>query len=95
MALRLLTTVAKHSSAAARLLYTGVTFIREETQALYNESGAHRLRKPFIELLLALVTNAAPPILKAILDDKGELALLLLVDYSELIGIISWFTVNS
>lgn len=72
LALQLLTTVASHGTAATRLLYTAVSFVKEETQAILNESAAGHLRQPFIKLLLELVNNACAPVLKAILEEKGK-----------------------
>ncbi|XP_067936220.1 nucleolar pre-ribosomal-associated protein 1-like [Watersipora subatra] len=65
--------MAEHSVAASRLLFSGISFAKEEVSALYNESGAVKIRQPFIKFLLALVDNSSPPVLKAIIDEKGLL----------------------
>lgn len=69
--IQLLTTVTAHGSLTTRLLFTNISFVREDVDALYNEKAVARLRQPFIKFLLSMIEHASPPVLKAIIDEKG------------------------
>ena len=71
MALSLLSTVCNHGQMATRFLYSSITFTKEDVQALLTEKGVSRLRQPFIKLLLTIVNNASPAVLKSVIDEKG------------------------
>lgn len=70
-ALKLMSAIAGNGHTASRLMFASIVFTKEDVHAVYNETKASRLRQPFISFLMTMVVNAAPTLLKAIVDEKG------------------------